>query len=275
MAYRSLVVPCCKVCNNNHLSKIESKIRLAVELGPVSVSRLDPVIPFLWLGKIFYGILYLENLLRADRKSSSQRKIMHREALKQLWLHHYYLQGARRGIQFTPSLPASIFVFGTLPPSSLEEQFDFMDLHQGRSIAIRMGVVGLVAAFQDGGVVKQFHKSLRLSSHFRKPLHPVQFGEMAAQICYKAFLFNKHPRYMIAETDSGIQVVQMPVAGGGRQLFFDEWDMRQYVEVLSRFLRIPFGSLYVDGRYYSFLRDRDGKFPPMDPDAVPWFVVPS
>jgi hypothetical protein len=115
-----------------------------------------------------------------------------------------------------------------------------------------------------------------MGSHFRNPLHPVQFAEMAAKICYKAFLFNRSPRYMIAETPRGVQVVQMPVAGGGKQLLFDEWKVRQYVSVFARFSRMSFESLYVDDNLErTFLLDADGKFPTMDPDAVPWIVVPS
>jgi hypothetical protein len=275
--YRSLVVPCCKDCNNRHLSKIEAKMRQAVESGPVAVSRLDSIIPFLWLGKIFYGILYLETMLKADRTGKSQRKIMRKEALKQLWLHHQYLQGTRQNIEFTPSLPASVFVFGTQMPSRVEERFDFMDLHPALSIAMRMGSVGVVVSFQDGGIVKRFHQRLRMSSHFKKPLHPIQFAEMAAKICYKTFLLRSRPVYIIGGSPRGIQIAHLSGGGLSGRIVFDEWNMREYVRVFAMFAKIPFEALYFgDLQQYTFLKNPDGTFPIIHPDAVhPALLHPS
>jgi hypothetical protein len=240
-------------------------MRRAVESGPLAVSRLDSIIPFLWLGKIFYGILYLETILKADRTSNSQRTIVHKEALKQLWLHHQYLQGTRQNIEFTPSLPASVFVFGTQVPSRTEEQFDFMDLQPARSIAIRMGSIGVVVAFQDGGIVKQFHQRLRMGSHFRQRLHPIQFAELAAMICYKALLLRSRPLYIIGESPRGIKIGH--ISGGGT--VFEEWDARQFVSIFAMFAKIPFDALYVDQvQQWTFLKNSDGTFPIMNPDAV-------
>lgn len=244
-------------------------MRRAVESGPLAVSRLDPVIPFFWLGKIFYGILYLETMLRADRSSNSRRTIIHKEALKQLWLHHQYLQGTRRNIEFLPSLPGSVFVFGTLVPTRVEEQFDFMDLQPSLSIAIRMGNVGLVVAFQDGGIVKQFHRRLRISSHFRKRLHPIQFAEMAAQICYKAFLLRSRPLYIIGDSPRGIQIAHISGGGLSGRVIFDEWNMRQYVGIFAMFAKVPFDALYVDDvQQRTFLKNADGTWPIFNPDAI-------
>jgi hypothetical protein len=244
-------------------------MRRAVETGPLAVSRLDSIIPFLWLGKIFYGILYLETILKADRASNSQRTIVHKEALKQLWLHHQYLQGTRRNIEFTPNLPASVFVFGTQVPSRTEEQFDFMDLQPALSIAIRMGSVGVVVAFQDGGMVKQFHQRLRMGSHFQKRLHPIQFAELAAMICYKALLLRSRPLYIIGESPRGIQIGHISGGGLSGRVVFEEWNMRQFVSVFAMFAKIPFDALYVDQvQHCTFLKNSDGTFPIMNPDAV-------
>ena len=276
MPYRSLVVPCCKDCNNRHLSNIEIVMRHAVEAGPLAVSRLNPIIPFLWLGKIFYGILYLETILKADRASKSQRTILHKAALKQLWLHHQYLQGTRRKIVFTPSLPASVFVFGTQKPTRVEEQFDFSDLQPALSIAVRMGDVGVVVAFQDGGTVKQFHDRLRMGNHFRKRLHPIQFAEMAAMISYKAMLLRSRPLYIIGDSSDGIQIAHISGGGLSGRIVFEEWKTRQFVQVFALYSKVPFEALYVDEvQHWTYLKNPDGSFPIMHPNSVHPSLLPA
>jgi hypothetical protein len=81
--YRQLRVPCCKDCNRVHLSKIEDKMKRAASMGPAAVTALDPIIPYLWMGKIYFGLLYLESLLPSDRRIKS-KPILPREALEEL-----------------------------------------------------------------------------------------------------------------------------------------------------------------------------------------------
>ena len=59
------------------------------------VAALDPLTVFLWLGKIFYGLLYKEMFLARDRKSGRRAPIMNRRDLKTFALHHLFLQAAR------------------------------------------------------------------------------------------------------------------------------------------------------------------------------------
>ena len=61
--YRQLTVPCCRECNNEHLEPIESNVMAAVNQGPEAVEALDRKTLFLWLGKIFFGLLYKESLI--------------------------------------------------------------------------------------------------------------------------------------------------------------------------------------------------------------------
>jgi hypothetical protein len=61
--YRQLKTPCCRKCNNEHLSRIENQMKQAVEGGADAVRPLDPLVLFLWLGKVFYGLMYRDFLL--------------------------------------------------------------------------------------------------------------------------------------------------------------------------------------------------------------------
>jgi hypothetical protein len=127
----------------------------AIKSGPNAVGKLSPAIVYMWLSKIFYGILYRENLLRADRKKG-RRPIVPKKALEELRLHHDFMQGIRRSLEFPFGIPGSIFVFGTSVPDRVEEQFDFLDNHANLSIALRMGSVGIVCCLQDGGMTRAF-----------------------------------------------------------------------------------------------------------------------
>jgi hypothetical protein len=157
--YKSLTVPCCKRCNNVHLSQIENKVRDAVAVGPSAVEALDPLIVYLWMGKIFFGILYCEHLLSGERGRRS-KPILPRDVLEELGFHHLYLQGTRKRLICPFGIPGSLFVFGTSEPERTNLQFDFLDNHILRCMAIRMGSVGIVCVFHDARMIRSFHEFL-------------------------------------------------------------------------------------------------------------------
>jgi len=71
-------------CNTLHLRPIEDRVNAAILKGYKGVANLDPVTLFLWLGKIFYGLLYKELFLVRDRKSGRSAPIVNkREQLVQ------------------------------------------------------------------------------------------------------------------------------------------------------------------------------------------------
>lgn len=166
----------------------------------------------MWLSKIFYGILYRESLLRADRKQG-KRTIIPKALLQELRLHHDFMQGIRRSLEFPAGIPGSIFIYGTSVPDRTELQFDFLDNHANRSIALRMGSVGLICCFQDGGMTKGFHDHLNRTYYRDTPLHPVQFREATAEVFYKSMLLDSTAFYVIAETPGKMQIATQLPAG--------------------------------------------------------------
>jgi hypothetical protein len=262
ISYKQLTIPCCKRCNNEHLSRIEVQMRDAVLNGPRSVSRLDPIIPYLWLSKIYYGLLYCEHFLSSDRKKPFS-PIVPREALENLDLHHYYLQGAKHPIQFPLGLPGSVFAFGTSKPDRIEEQFDFLDLHHKRGIGIRMGSVGLICIFQDGGLIRKFHDSLRRPYYRRNTLHPVQFRQAAAEVFYKAHLLRTRVGFQLIEDDHKIMVLPQHSS----QVLFNDWILEDFCRMLAHFLDQRLEDIYAgDAKYASTIRTPDGKFITINPN---------
>src|SRR5262245_21851225 len=80
--YRQLTIPCCFTCNNKHLEPLEKRMSRAVAAGASAVRTLDHHDLFLWLGKMFYGLLYRELFLPWDRAGKTRGKITNKQLLK-------------------------------------------------------------------------------------------------------------------------------------------------------------------------------------------------
>ena len=269
--YKQLTIPCCKTCNNQHLSRLENTMREAVAQGPAAIEALPPATVYMWLSKIFYGILYRESLLRADRRQG-KRSIIPKALLQELRLHHDFMQGIRRSLEFPAGVPGSIFVYGTSVPDRTELQFDFLDNHANRSIALRTGSVGLICCFQDGGMTKAFHDHLERTYYRDTPLHPTQFREATAEVFYKSMLLDSTALYVVAETPEKMQILtQLPTG-----VRFHDWDWLVYCRILGRYWNQPVEELYGGnlGRASS-LTGEDGEFLRLDANAHYSFLVPN
>jgi hypothetical protein len=111
IAYRQLTVPCCADCNKYRLKPIEDSLAQTVGSGRMAVLALGPKLLFLWLGKIFYWILYRELLLLADRRDSTSSTIITADFLRQYEIHRFFLQQARELVELKDFQPGSLFVF--------------------------------------------------------------------------------------------------------------------------------------------------------------------
>jgi hypothetical protein len=207
--YRHLTIPCCAQCNNEHLHPIEKRVADASLGGPNAVAALDQLTLFLWLGKIFYGILYKELFLRRDRASKRKCPIVTKEMLRAFAMHQVFLQAARLPFQFTPSIPASIFVFQVAAKGEKRFHWDFRDSLVHQTVSCRMGNIGILAALQDGGAQRD-SREVYWSEYQGLKLHPVQFTELTAAFFYAASLLNRVPKFMIFEGEPN-QVVQNPL----------------------------------------------------------------
>jgi len=260
MRYKSLLIPCCKRCNTVHLSQIENKMKDAVTEGPEAVRALNPLVVYLWMGKIFYGLLYLEHLLPSNRARRS-KPILPRDVLEELEIHHLYLQGARKPLICPFGIPGSIFVFETQVPDSVGLQFDFLDNQPLRCMAMRMGPVGIVCVFHDAGIIRAFHDSLGDGRPGKRPLHPSQFREIVAMIAYKTRLLRTSPSFLLVEDPEAINVI----ASCSSDIHFDEWVTEDFCYWLSFFHGQQVEDLFnPPNEFISYLNEPDGKFRDLD-----------
>lgn len=235
--YRNLTIPCCFTCNNNYLQPFESKVENLFNNGFDSFSLIDREVLFLWLGKIYYGLMYKELFLNIDRRDSSAGSITTPEYLKSFQAHFLFLQGIRGKHKFKDFFPASIHIFRTQKIGDVSLEWDFFDSHHVLFIAIRMGEIGIVASLQDGQTVEDFPENLIFERE--KGLHPLQFRELTAQILYKTMLLNRTPKYISIKHGDRVETTQLPLGGGSSKPIFDEFNPDIYVRILSQLMNLP------------------------------------
>ena len=269
--YRKLQIPCCRRCNNDHLQPIESKISSAVDQGPQAVGALDHLTLFLWLGKIFYGLLYKEFFLQRKRKSKRRRRIVPRSSLQEFSMHHLLLQAARVPFQFHPALPASIFVFRVQAPKNRQFQWNLRDSYTLMTMSVTLGNVGILAALQDGGAQRDLESDF-LQRYQQHPLHPLQFAELTAAFFYKTSLLNRVPKFIVGESEGQpVQVMQAPLAGLTSKPIFDGWKQKDYAVWLAEIVQVPLERVFVPpNRVMTWVHDDNGNLRLLDFKTQPW-----
>lgn len=246
--YRQLTIPCCLTCNNKHLSAIERDVRNVIE-GLAPISALDELTLYLWTSKIFYGLLYREVLLPMDRANRTAGSIVSIDEMKNYGMLHVFLQAARLDIDFQcmhARFPASVFAFKVQEPKTMEARFDFRDDIRSSALYLRLGSVGILAAFDAGAQAYEWRSLYRKYQRYR--LHPLQLEELGAAMFYKASLFDRVPKLMVSgDRKKGYQIMIMPLAGLSTRPVFREWDTAIFAEYLSAFTGMPLEHLAPNG----------------------------
>jgi len=266
--YRHLTIPCCKKCNGVHLARIERDVQRAVADGFEGMDRLSRETLFLWLGKICYGLLYKENLMRRDPRGGRRRRLVPRAYLTAFETHHQFLQGIRLPVRWATAIPASILVVPVQAPSEPKHCFDLRDHQHAMTISIRLGDVGVIAALQDGGVQRDEFFPL-LERYRTHPLHPLQFIELTVEFFYKVSLARRFPSFATIGTPTEVQVMQIPF--GPDPNHFRPWNNRVYAQLLSKHIGLPVQELYdPDLGLRGFLKDDTGQARWIPLSEQPW-----
>jgi hypothetical protein len=256
--YRLLTIPCCFECNNIYLSPFEETIKTAYQKGFEEFCKLDRETIFLWVGKIYFGLMYRQLFLKADITDASKGTITSPEYLRSFYSHFLFLQGIRRNHSFKDFFPASIYCFHTQKPNDIKDQWDLMDSHAKMFIAIRMGEIGLIVVLQDCEATFQLNEIL--DQHRDIILHPLQFKELSAKIFYKALLMNRVPKFLNVETNGHTQTVMMSLQGLSDIPIFDDWDNDLYSIILSQMTGVPLEICQPEkGKVWTWLWDSEGK----------------
>lgn len=257
LPYRLLTIPCCFECNNLYLRPFENKIKTAFDGGYKEFQKLEAETLFLWLGKIYFGIMYRELFLNVDRTDPEKGTITNPEYLKSFYSYFLFLQGIRKKHSFKDFFPASIYLFKTQKPTRIEDQWDFADNQNVLFISMRMGEIGIISALQDCETTKQLE--ILLDHHRDIELHPLQFQEMTAQILYKRILMNRTPKFLNFQNGEISETYLMPLQGYSDKPIFDDWDNDTYSIILAKLTGVPLEICQPEkGKVWTWLMDKDG-----------------
>ncbi|MEZ4375701.1 MAG: hypothetical protein R3B07_33130 [Polyangiaceae bacterium] len=264
--YRKLVVPCCQHCNGTALKPLEDQMSRAIAKGASAVRALSKATVYLWLSKLFYGLLHRELFLAADRTDPNARGISNPELLESRRVLYALLHATRVPVVLDP-VPASILAYDVQVPPAPEKQWDFRDSLATMFLALRVGRVGIVAVLGDGGAQQPIMDEIAQS--LPRALHPLQHIEVAAKAAYMASLLRQRPSYLVTETPDEIRVTEVAISSGGS--LFDIWDDRAFAETFSAFSGLPKETLYSPGELaYTFLREADGRAKTITLDDLPF-----
>lgn len=240
LRYRQLTVPCCSVCNGVELSEIESRVRIAYDAGPDEFRALDRRDLFLWLGKIYYGLVYKESLQPMYVRESGGQRLVPAEHLKSVAFHHFLLQAASGAVRWEPAFPgpATFHFFDCLDSDQPRRRFDYMDDLFVPMLGIRMGRIGVIAILQDWGRsegVQQPH----IDAARGFALHPTQFREAYARLAYMTASSWRDLSHAVAVRD-GVATVITGSPGG----FDGTWVWSDFAPRLAGAWGVPVEAIY-------------------------------
>lgn len=241
--YKNLKIPCCNSCNNELLSELENKIRMASEKGFETFVEIGDYDVFRWISKIFLGIIYKELFLYYDRKDKRSGFILTDEFIKRYAILHFWLQLSNRNDDKT-FCPGSIFILKSQIPDSTKEQFDLIDDSSNGVIYVRFGQIVIIADFLENGIHKKFLED-EIEKLHKIELHPLQSKEFAIRVIYGAKLLNIETdiRFELLEDKLLLKLEWKPTNKNGE--LFSKWNQEEYAKYLSFYTHTPFEQVFV------------------------------
>lgn len=206
--YRRYVVPCCEDCNKLLGNKVEELVSAAFEAGIEGVRSLlerggGPIL-FSWLCLLFFKIHFKDKslLLNQDRRVGTG-SIADEHDYDWGEIHHLYCLARMpfTDVRVAPEALGSLGVFSMKSGNLDREGFDLLDLTFAKTLGIRIGEVGLIGVFGDGGAVLYKLNQIFLQ-RLRGQLTFPQFRELVAHFgCCRLHL--KNPPEFATFSDDG------------------------------------------------------------------------
>lgn len=243
--YRKLTIPCCKSCNSEHLSNLEEEVASKFKEGYEGFKELDEHKLFLWLSKIFYGILFKELLLPANVRDYNGKRMHTQEQMEQYNIVHMLLQGTRVPMTFSELNPWSIFVFNSQTSGDNDLNFDFRDNLFGLTLGIRIGEISIIAVLQDNGAQAEIFKT-DIETLKQLKLHPRQFEEIFSKVTYKQLTLKYVPKFLIEQCGNYNVNIRAMRLGGGSPVIYNEWSNEEFSHILAFHTGVPQDKLFVE-----------------------------
>ncbi|WP_392966889.1 hypothetical protein [Streptomyces sp. LN245] len=259
ITYDKLLIPCCKQCNNEHLSQIEDEVASAFKSGITAVRRLSKNTLFVWVGKIYYGLMFRELSLKSDIRDPGSVNIMDPEFLSQFSSHHLLLQYARGLVTWRSGhSPASFLFFNCEESANARFNFDYFDVVNLPFIALRIGGVGVICCLQDWGRLEKYEGDELLVRALSAELHPQQFREVAARAAYAISLLGTDVPHVPVYGPTTVEVLDPLLTGYFDEATRSEDNLESYAALLSLALHQPIEDIFDGSTTISLLDDLKG-----------------
>jgi hypothetical protein len=257
--YPKILIPCCNLCNNEWMSQVEGRISKAVKAANeysefIKLNRSDVS---LWTGKILYGLLMTRIAPWNFNVNSPLPQELSSSALDDIWLLRKLLAGFRqRVIINAPDYPISILTFQLKSGSTPRLNWNFRDTPRWpTAIAMRMGSVGLIVAFEDFGYLRRWYNGELAGLLSGKTLHPVQFSEVVARALYTGGLCCHDYKYTLIEGTNDCYMSLTPLP---KQAY--EENPQALGALVTKLTGLNELSVVVDGKVPSILVNKRGVF---------------
>ncbi|HVW94389.1 MAG TPA: hypothetical protein VHA56_00305 [Mucilaginibacter sp.] len=259
-AYNQSVIPCCNICNNEHLSGLERIIKVGLESGyKYFIDQVPKMAIYQWCQLIFYKWLYKETFLRADIRNPASAPIVEETNFSSMTLNHLLLRSIDKNINFEGFFPGSIFICHVKTGTDSFKNFDYLDAVPEQCLMIRLGEIGIVAVLADGNLQEILFKK-NFEPYLSRQLAPLQFKNLFAECLYRQHLFSDPFRYEISNISEDSLTIKQQLNEDFKGNVYGEWNSNDYANLMSQIFGGEASEYKVKGGHPSFLFDKNGQF---------------
>ena len=272
VTFGEMKIPCCPACQKT-VGDMDEKVQHAAENGLNGLEQLEEKELFLWLARIFYGILVTE--LKSERAPLIKPEHSVGENPKMLQKFQSFfmlLQALRVPVEFDDFTPCSIFI---VPLKKEENQpaFNYRDDITTMMFSIQLDEVMIVCNLLDNGFLRKALTPVWREME-EQELYPIQAAEFSARVYYAAYLFNLIPDYFVRKTKPGdTHLIYDTLVDDITASIFNPWENDTYATALEKFWypwQISRQQILQNPEMpLSFLLDAEGKFRKLETWEIP------
>ena len=235
--YGIVKVPCCKECNSEDLSQIESRVSVWVKTSNFAELKSNPDIVFIWLYKIMYGLNYKEMHIKEDIKNPLSPALINEKEFFERISFNLFPLFAKGKVSFHGFKPYSLFVFKI---SEVEQSnYFYFDEPYKLVSAIAVGNVGIACSFQcDGYIEEDVHKIH--AGKFPDVVNMSNFGDFCAYLLALKSRLKNLPSYTVHLRRG---VYEFNRKSHSHNFLYNDNDPKVYTELITKPLKTLFNDL--------------------------------
>jgi len=211
---------------------LDEEIEKAFGGGYEEVKKLPEEKLFLWMARLFYGVVYHDLSLQINRsaKRDKEKEFRLSALLKERFGKlHLMMQSLMVTIEFGVLKPWSICIVRL---KYSKDTFNYKDEPTNLNFSLGLNGFGIVACLQDNGAIGKSQQDI-IDKISDKVLHPLQFEELCARFLYANYLMKKRAQHIIQPTEEKVIIESLPLTDTSNDPLFSWWDDNMFAQVLA------------------------------------------